>query len=346
VVSAVCRDDHSTLPDAQGKACAQALRESDVGKFFEALGGKLGDTWSQVFRKPAFFFWTGGLLLWALQGSNRQRLESWAANLPLTVHVPIPIAGFLVLFVGFLVVEASESLAKVVELPLTRLLEGYWPRQIDRLRALRVLRWNTLHSKREGRFQKLQKKLGDGTLSFRDREDLTQVDKELRSLPSNSSDRMPTRFGNLLRAAERRPLEKYGLDAVICWPRLWLLLPDGAKNELVQARSSVNEGVDVWFWSLLFMVWTVWTWWACIISLAGLFLAYRWIVRAAEVFGDLLESTFDVHRAALYSALRWPPPANASEERAAGEKVTQYLWRGSDDRRTRFTTREEIQPTR
>jgi len=44
--------------------------------------------------------------------------------------------------------------------------------------------------------------------------------------PAESDRHMPTKLGNILRAAELRSKDKYGLDAVICWPRLWLLLPD------------------------------------------------------------------------------------------------------------------------
>jgi hypothetical protein len=77
---------------------------------------------------------------------------------------------------------------------------------------------------------------------------------------------MPTRLGNLLRAAERKPLEKYGLDAIICWSRLWMLLPDAVKKDLQESRADLNNAARVWLWSLLFCGWTfvggnIWTTW-------------------------------------------------------------------------------------
>lgn len=66
--------------------------------------------------------------------------------------------------------------------------------------------------------------------------------------PSQPNRLMPTKLGNILRAAESRPYDKYGLDAVICWSRLWLLLPDGVKKELQEARSNLNTAARFWLW--------------------------------------------------------------------------------------------------
>jgi hypothetical protein len=53
---------------------------------------------------------------------------------------------------------------------------------------------------------------------------------------------MPTRFGDILRAAEFRPRDKYGLDTTVCWYPLWLLLPAEVKQEISQARLELDRG--------------------------------------------------------------------------------------------------------
>ena len=57
---------------------------------------------------------------------------------------------------------------------------------------------------------------------------------------------------------------------------------------------------------------------------------------AAEIYGDLLEATFDVYRFALYEALRFPQPTNTLEERASGEQLTTYLFFGETEEPVTF----------
>src|SRR5262249_9746917 len=142
---------------------------------------------------------------------------------------------------------------------------------------------------------------------------------------------MPTRLGNILRAAEGQPGDKYGLDAVICWPRLWLILPGDVREELVRARIRLDSAVSACNWAVLFVIFTPWLPWApaagAAFAVAGY---YVWVLDRSRLFGDLIDATFDLHRHALYQALRWPLPANPAAERRAGRALTDYLWRGSD----------------
>jgi hypothetical protein len=56
------------------------------------------------------------------------------------------------------------------------------------------------------------------------------------------------------------------------------------------------------------------------------------------LFADMIEATFDMHRTSLYQHLRWPLPENPHAERAAGREMTEYLVRGLDDDKPKFTT--------
>jgi hypothetical protein len=133
----------------------------------------------------------------------------------------------------------------------------------------------------------------------------------------------------VLRAAEAWPRDKYGLDAPKCWPRLWLLLPDRARQDLTAARAALDAGAAAWLWGVLFVVWTPWAWWAVPVAVAAAVGSYLWMLSAAGAYADLIESAFDVHRSALYEACRWPMPVDAEDERVKGEALTSYLWRGA-----------------
>lgn len=229
-------------------------------------------------------------------------------------------------------------------------LENFTPRDWRKFQQLRQQVQRTDHQEREfqnlialnhftqtdwDEFQNLLKRIQQ---SHKKQEEFAQIDWQLMHRPLIGQ-LMPTRLGNLLRAAERKPLEKYGLDAVICWPRLWLLLPDAAKKDLQDARADLNAAARVWLWSLLFMLWTLLgAWWAVPVGLLSMaFAYYGWLLNAAATYADLLESAFDLYRPLLYRLLRWPLPSNPQEERQWGKALTIYLWRGLEADRLTFT---------
>jgi hypothetical protein len=149
---------------------------------------------------------------------------------------------------------------------------------------------------------------------------------------------MPTRTGNILRAAETRPADKYGLEAVIVWPRLWLVMPDVTRQELGTARASLDASVAAVVWGVLFCGFTPLAWWALPVGVAVAVAAVVWWVPGrAEVFADLVEAAYDLHRSTLYQQLRWPLPANPHQEHQSGQQVTKHLWRGSNETTPEFT---------
>lgn len=290
-------------------------------KFLESLGDTLAKEWIAKVFTPAFVFWFGGLLTWALHSpTNWNTLEQWLNQKTL-------VQPFTTLIVALLTVATSAIVIQQFELPVLRLLEGYWPRWMQPLRRRLIKMQKIKAEKAEKRFQGLASQ-GIENLTLEEADEYVQLDWQLKQTPTQSDRLMPTRLGNILRAAERRPLEKYGLESVICFPRLWLLLPNEVKTELTEARAKLNTMVRVWIWSLLFLIWSIWAWWAIPLGIISAVLAYRWMLNAAAIYGDLVESAFDLHRIALYKALRWKLPKNSTEEQDTGKALTNYLWRG------------------
>ena len=170
------------------------------------------------------------------------------------------------------------------------------------------------------------------------RAEFADIDQRLRRIPADG-DYLPTKTGNILRAGERRPAEKYGLDAIVVWPRLWLLLPADTRSELSQARSALDSAVASLIWGLLFAGFTALAWWALPAAIAVALAIYLyWIPDRAAVFADLLESAFDIDRGLLYRSLRWPLPENPRDEHASGEEITSYLMRGLGGATPTFTS--------
>jgi hypothetical protein len=289
-------------------------------KFIAGVGGKLAERWVATLLTPAFCFWAGGLLAWV------QRFGWASLSQPLgQLSDPLQIA---LLIIGLLAVASSAFAIQRFDLPVLRFLEGYWPRP---LRGLR--RWLIKRKKRQ--LHQVKKDLQDlmgqqpgHSLTLDGLEKQALLDYQRHWLPPQPEFLMPTRLGNSLRAAELRPQNKYGLNAVVCWPHLWLLIPDAARNELQEARANLNTAARVWLWGVLFIFWTPLALWALPIGLGVAWFAYRWSLLAARNYGDLLDAAFDLYRNQLYKALRIPLPKNPEEEKKVGQLLSENLWRG------------------
>lgn len=278
--------------------------------------------------------------------------------------LPVLVQGALV--VGVLIlVAASAVVAERLTLPALRLLEGYWTRP-EWLHQLLVAYRRWRYRRVRGRALPLQRRQQRRRLSpptpaadaelmlLRNKLELQRTTAERerlqrleRSAPLTATERarlgrdvawlqttppddgfgMPTRFGDILRAAEYRPGNSYGLDAVTCWNALWRLLPAEARTDLTAARAGLDAAVRGWLWGALFLVWTPVTPWAAVVGLGVPLLSYRFgIVPRAIAFGELIVTSYDLHRMELYDALHLPRPTTPADERAtAGPHVTSAL---------------------
>lgn len=290
------------------------MPEGIVGSF----GGKVAEHWSSQLFTPAFAFWTGGIGLWCLQDDNWCRLHDELAGMSQSMLIVLAVFGLLL-------VASSATVAQKFEPLVIRALEGYgWPRF---LRGPFLL-WQT------SRYNDAMRTYQAASTGGATPKHLRRFDRAvatLQRIPPSETDRMPTSLGNILRFSERVSDWRYGLDSIVCWSRIWLLLPDGAKKELADARADLDVGARAWFWGMLFVVWSGITILALAIAILVCVGAYWWMKNAASVYGDLIQAVFDVYRPSLYNALRIPMAPNAGEERNAGIALSSYLANGSDN---------------
>ena len=302
-------------------------------KFLESLGDTLAKEWVAKVFTPAFVFWFGG----GLAGGGRFGWNGLDAILTQKTNA-LPI---LQVVLALLLVAVSAIVVQRLELNVLRFLEGYWFSWLLPLRNWLIQGQAIQAKKAEQQFQILAGK-NLSTLTADELDNYARLDWQLKQTPVKRGRLMPTRLGNILRAAELRSLEKYGLESIICFPRLWLLLSNDVKTELTEARSRLNAMVRIWVWSVLFFGWGIWAWWAIPIGLISAFVAYRWMLDAAVIYGDLVESVFDLYRTSLYKSLRWKLPTNPTEERQMGQALTDYLWRGFTEPEPTFEVSEKL----
>lgn len=339
-----------------------------LAAFWSGLGGEFARQWVARILTPAFAFWAGGLtVVWWHGHGQAVRSHGWSHELSATaawLHQLPGLAQGIAVVAGLLLVAVSALAAERLTQPLLRLLEGYWWPRWPRGWLISYRRWR--YGRWDARVTRLATRQRTGTLTPEEFFELEELEKavpppdparlaelrrrradgldarmtgqlgrdrgRLRMMPRQRALGMPTRLGDILRAAERRPADKYGLDAVACWPALWLLLPAEAKTELVQARSALDNAARTWLWGALFVVWAPWTWLALPVAIVVPLVAYYiGVLTAAAAFGDLTASAFDLYRFLLYDGLHLPRPASQDlERRHDGPQVTRLLWAGLD----------------
>ena len=298
-------------------------------KILEGAVGKVADRWLPNILGSPLLFWVGVFLLWiySLNGDWRE-FVGWFTKLPETSQL-------IAIGLAISVTIVSDFAVQQIELPVLRALEGYWPRWF----FARGRRWLIVGIDRRQKdinqalatikIRELQATLSVGDIATR-----SSLENQLALLPKKfdqdgtaiNSYLMPTRLGNILRAYERKPSEKYGLEAIVCWPRLWLLLPDPVKLDLSTARSDLNAAVRLWIWSILFTLCGGLHWIAIPVSpIVATLVYYLWILPAAQTYGILIDATFDTQRHLLYKALRFPLPETPQTETQQGRQLTQYL---------------------
>jgi hypothetical protein len=322
--------------------------EPVLDEYWKSLGGKFADRWMTAIFSPAFALWvTLGLAYFAARGQPTVHRYGWLGAIRVwsrqLVGLPV-VVQIALLILPLLVLLATGGLIRLASLQVVRLLEGYWWPVLARPR--RYLR-DMLSRRCDRDLDRLSE------LAARPVTDLTpemlaersRLERHRWRFPADPRYRMPTRLGNAMRAAELRPGTRYGLDSVICWPRLWLLLPDAARQDISRVRASLYLSAQAWTCAVLACVGVVWSWWALPLGIAAAAGIYYWpVLGNARAYCDLIGAAYDVHRWLLYDALRWPYPANPADERTQGRRLTLYLRAGSRDPEPAFTDHQPPGP--
>ncbi len=233
------------------------------------------------------------------------------------------------LFVASLLFLAVLSAALVLhpfQLLLVRILEGYWE-QVPFLRSVRFIGVEINRRRR----MKLLTITSDTALLA-------------RLYPEHMSELLPTRLGNVLRAAERRAGRRHGFTRPAeMLPRVYPYISAPLAEAFADARDELDIAcrMCVVLWALALLSGVVFIADGGALATDGALLAvpavaaflgavsYRGAVRAGEAYGRFLFYVFDLHRRDLIRALGYEPPRNPKAESALIREITEWLVDGS-----------------
>jgi hypothetical protein len=165
---------------------------------------------------------------------------------------------------------------------------------------------------------------------------------QYRNYPRDPARALPTRLGNILKAAEDYPAYegRYGLDAVFFWPRLIAVVPDSTRSDLSDARATFVLLLNVCTLALLFsagafaaLIFAVIRpadvfWASAAGALVLAYLMYRSALGPAQAYGELVRSAFDLYRGDLLAQLKLSEPASFEQERTLWDNLGQMMYRG------------------
>jgi hypothetical protein len=248
----------------------------------------------------------------------------------------LSVSEWVLIGLGILVLAA---VLQPLQTGYVRLLEGYWGNG-------RLGRWLArLGVKRQKRARQAlvaasQTEQDDpGKISAEDLERMNVAAYRLNhNYPSAEARLLPTALGNMLRAAETRPYDNYGLDPLVTWPSLLPLLSSDLKAILADQRNQLDLAARLNLTFLLCaLLGTVylhrWGWWL-LVPLGALIMAwlsYRAAVSAALAYGESIQAAYHLHRFDLLSALHLPLPANRADEVCANQQLSNFLKEGIQD---------------
>lgn len=255
------------------------------------------------------------------------------------------------------VVLGSALLIQPLQFELVQFFEGYWRTSWLPVRLLTAvcIAWQSRGRKALVETWEPPAGRNQGTA-----EDIMRAAWRLRHRYPDRQPVLPTRLGNVLRAAEERAGQRYGLDAVVVWPRLYPLLPQQVTRGLAEQRGQLDLNVRLSAMLSLSAVaqsglflsqptqLLVHPWWLLLPAgtLLVAHLSYRAAVSAAEAFGVTIETVFDLHRFALFPALRLKLPATYAEEVAQNRYLTAFLRGAVHANTSRWTFDYQHEPQR
>jgi hypothetical protein len=159
--------------------------------------------------------------------------------------------------------------------------------------------------------------------------------------PEFPAEVLPTRLGNVMRAAETHALRRFEAETILLWPRLTHVLPSETLSDITEARANLEFLLVLSLWFAGFALanpLTALTFggspaiaallFAC--GLLGAYMAYASAVPIAAEYAEHVRCTFELYRLDLLDRLRIPAPHTLKEERDIWWRLCAFIRGGTE----------------
>ena len=161
------------------------------------------------------------------------------------------------------------------------------------------------------------------------------MDEYATQYPEQFEHFMPTRLGNVLRAAEMYSYYRYSLDLPLVWPRLATVAPDRYRDDVEEFRTDYEWLLGLSCLSSIaaivlggYAVVSGGSWWLFISSFTGGYLvavaAYSAAVTAASEYGEQIRVGVDLYRSEVLKSLGLELPGTLSAERKLWKRLQAF----------------------
>jgi hypothetical protein len=312
--------------------------------FLRELEGYFDRHWILSVFFPSLVFWSAGLLVYGAYSGFASTFRLWQAQ-SYEVQIILTLSGLAwVIFFALVLGNFQTS--------LIRFYEGYW--QFYPLKIVRELRVGFYQARSrflQKRIRELTEesellKAGEAVGTEGGERQLPRANRELREyerewllfFPYEEDKVMPTRLGNVIRAAELHAWSRYGIDAVIVWPRLHPFLPQAFISNLVNAKTAMTLMLMASALAFAFALiactilalfgssWILFL--LCALGLPLAWLCYLNSLHSAAVYAEQIKAAFDLYRRDLLKSLHLKLPTTYEEEVEIWTDVTHLLYRG------------------
>lgn len=156
-------------------------------------------------------------------------------------------------------------------------------------------------------------------------------------LEENQDRVLPTTFGNILLSAERYPEERYGIDPILFWTRLYPFLPERFQRDYEEFVKDYEFPIIVSFQAAVAGMITAgatllthqhpFFFLACLLGCSAVsYGAYALSLQSAEELAEQQRTAFDLYRDRLLEA--WPTPPDIDDEREAFTFIQRFVVMG------------------